>query len=77
MSGVFMDIDHRMVAFKKIMSTGPGKLYSVEDIKDVRIDSQPYFDWNKRTVNLSEGTHEYEIVFEGGSYIEPHFPAVL
>ncbi len=74
MSGAFMDYAYRVVAFKDIISQGPGKLYCTQEITEVRMDGLPYSDWQDRCVNLTDGKHEYAIVFYGGSYISPQFP---
>lgn len=74
MRGVFMDYAHKEIAFKNIISKGRGKIYCSQNIIQVRRDGQIYTDWNKNTIKVHDGNHEYVIIFEGGSFIPPRYP---
>ena len=74
MRNVFMDYSHREVAFKEVVSKGEGKIYCTEKLKEVKRDGQTYSDWNDNSINLSDGKHEYEMVFDGGHYVSPKYP---
>ncbi len=74
MRGVFMDYAHKEIAFKNIISKGRGKIYCSQNIIQVRKDGQLYTDWSKNTIRVSDGNHEYVVIFEDGSYIPPKYP---
>lgn len=74
MRGVFMDYAHREVAFKEVISNGRGWLNCSQEIEGVWKDGLPYPDWKGKIINLTDGKHEYAIVFRGGSYISPKYP---
>jgi hypothetical protein len=71
MRGVFMDFSHKEVAFKNVTSKGEGRIRCTHGIKEVWRDGQIYSGWHNNTIDVSDGDHEYAIVFEGGSYTPP------
>ncbi len=74
MGGVFMDYAHKEIAFKNIISKGQGMIYCSQNLVQVRKDGQIYTDWDKNTLNVSDGNHEYILIFEGGSFTTPRYP---
>jgi len=71
MKDVFLDYPHREIAFKKITSEGNGKIYCTQNLSEVILDGKVYHNWTGNVVNLSNGSHECVLVFEGGSYTPP------
>jgi hypothetical protein len=74
MRDVFMDYAHKEIAFKNIISEGRGKIYCSQKIIQVKRDGQTYTDWDKNTLNVSDGKHEYIFIFEGGNFTPPKYP---
>lgn len=73
MDDVFMDYSHREIAFRKIASVGNGRIYCSQKLSKVFVDGQAYEDWDKNMINTIDGSHEYILIFEGGSYILPKY----
>jgi hypothetical protein len=74
MSGVFMDLAHREVAFERVTSHGSGKIVCTDAIAEVIEDGRWHANWSGNTVFTSNGNHDYIIIFKGGSYIPPVYP---
>lgn len=75
MDDVFMDYPQKEIAFKKVVSERWGKIYCSQNLSKVVVDGQAYNDWHKNVVNTINGSHEYILIFDEGSYIPPMYPS--
>jgi hypothetical protein len=71
MRGVFMDYSDKEIAFKNIRSNGKGKVNCSQHIAEVREDGRIYTEWHNTSINISDGCHEYVIIFKGGNFRQP------
>jgi hypothetical protein len=68
MRDVVMDYLHKEIIFKKIICNGEGSVHCSQPIEEVRRDGQIYTNWHNTNINISDGSHEYAIIFKRGDF---------